>query len=198
MDRGSDGDAHGPRPVEGRVVVQDQPAGFGQLAPAGFLLAVGAGHDDLADWKKQGYCCVRLDIDERTKPNIVGNMTDLGMIRDGMYAVVYCSHSLEHLYPHEVPRALAEFYRVLKPGGSLVVLVPDLEGVPATDAVLPGSKLCGLHLYYGDAAYIEEFPHMAHHSGFVADTLQRAMTAAGFKTETKRMSNYNLMGIGVK
>lgn len=172
------------------------PAGV--HAPAGFLLSVGAGKDDLAKWKAEGFICVRLDIDPRTEPDICADMTDLGMIRDGMYSVVYCSHSLEHLYPHQVPRALAEFHRVLKPGGRLIVLVPDLEGVPATDARLPGSDLCGLHLYYGDASQIEEYPSMAHHSGFVADTLKRTMAAAGFQVETQRMSYYNLMGIGIK
>lgn len=123
-------------------------------------------------------------------------MTDLGDI--GPYDVVYCSHALEHLYPHDVPRALAEFRRVLKPGGAAVILVPDLEGVPATDDVLPGSKLCGLQLMYGDAGQIEEFPHMAHHSGFVAATLRATMAAAGFEVRTERMSFYNLMAVGVR
>ena len=181
--------------MEGRVT--EATAGAA-LAPAGFLLSVGAGSDDLKKWRESGYVCVTLDIDPRTKPNIVGNMTDLGMIRAGMYDVIYCSHSLEHLYPHEVPKTLAEFHRVLKPGGRAIVLVPDLEGVPATDDVLPGTRLCGLHLYYGDASQIEEFPAMAHHCGFVASTLRAAMEQAGFKVQTQRMSDYNLMAIGVK
>ena len=182
--------------MEGQRVSEVTPAGVS--TPAGFLLSVGAGKDDLQKWRESGYVCVTLDIDQRTAPNIVGNMTDLGMIRDGMYSVVFCSHSLEHLYPHEVPRALAEFHRVLKSGGRAIVLVPDLEGVPATDDVLPGSTTCGLHLYYGDSSQIEEFPAMAHHCGFVESTLRDVMEKAGFSVETKRMSNYNLMAIGIK
>lgn len=123
-------------------------------------------------------------------------MTELGDI--GPFDTVYSSHSLEHLYPHEVPVALREFNRVLRPGGIVVVMVPDLEGVPATDEVLPGSRLTGLHLYYGDARFIPEHPHMAHHSGFVESTLRAAMEAAGFEVTTKRMSNYNLLGMGIK
>lgn len=139
---------------------------------------------------------LRLDIDPRTRPDIVGNMTAIGAIEP--VDAVYCSHSLEHLYPHEVPIALAEFRRVLKPGGALVILVPDLEGVPATDEVLPNSDLCGLHLYYGDAAHIEEFPYMAHHCGFVASTLRGAIERAGFSAvQTQRMHHYNLMGTGI-
>lgn len=182
--------------MEGSLIDAVRPAeskGF-----AGFLLSVGAGSDDLQKWKDSGYGCVRLDIDPETKPDIVASMVDLSCIRDEMYSVVYCSHSLEHLYPHEVPRALAEFYRVLKPGGRLVILVPDLQDVPATCDVLPGSSLCGLHLYYGDASQIEAHPYMAHHSGFVESTLKEAMEAAGFNVQTQRMSYYNLMGIGIK
>lgn len=182
--------------MEGSLIDVVKPAesqGF-----AGFLLSVGAGSDDLQKWKESGYGCVRLDIDPETRPDIVGSMVDLSGIRDEMYQVVYCSHSLEHLYPHEVPRALAEFYRVLKKGGRVVILVPDLEGVPATDEVLPDSDLCGLHLYYGDFSQIEAHPYMAHHCGFVESTLRRVMEAAGFTVETQRMSYYNLMGIGIK
>lgn len=152
----------------------------------------------MEQWKKRGFSCVRLDIDPRTEPDIVGNMTDLNMIRDGMYHVIYCSHSLEHLYPHEVPRALAEFHRVLRPGGALLVFVPDLEGVAATEDKLPDSDLCGLHLYYGDAAQIEEYPWMAHHSGFVLESLKSCMEKAGFSVQAQRMSHYNLMGIGIR
>lgn len=161
------------------------------------VLAVGSGPDSMKDWINQGYEVIRLDIDPSTNPDIVGSMVDMGDI--GQHDVVYCSHSLEHLYPHEVSRALEEFYRVLKPEGVAVILVPDLEGVPATDEVLPNCcGLTGLHLYYGDARLIESHPYMAHHSGFVAETLKTALEAAGFKAKTERMSNYNLMGIGTK
>lgn len=162
---------------------------------ANTVLFVGAGRDTGAEqWA--GYEITRLDIDPSTEPDVVASMTDMGAI--GPFDTVYCSHALEHLYPHQVPWALAEFIRVLRPGGKAIILVPDLEGVPATDDVLPGSGLCGLHLYYGDAALIQEHPYMAHHCGFVAETLKAAMEAAGFVVETQRMSFYNLMAIGIK
>lgn len=161
------------------------------------VLAVGSGPDQMEDWISRGYTVVRLDIDQRTNPDIVGSMLALGDI--GPFDAVYCSHSLEHVYPHEVPIALNEFARVLRPGGSLVILVPDLEGVPATDDILPNScGLSGLHLYYGDARLIDQFPFMAHHCGFVQSTLQAAMEAAGFEVTTQRLSQYNLIGIGKK
>ena len=39
---------------------------------------------------------------------------------------VFSSHNIEHLYPHEVPLALKEFMRVLKPDGFVLMTCPDL------------------------------------------------------------------------
>jgi SAM-dependent methyltransferase len=130
----------------------------------------------------------------------LGSMTNMGDI--GPYDAVFCCHALEHLYPHEVTWAINEFYRVLKPGGKVVILVPDLEDVKPTEEALYRSDcgpISGLHLYYGDPTQIHEFPYMAHHCGFVAETLQKAIGLAPFELiETKRLPNYNLLGVGVK
>jgi hypothetical protein len=59
--------------------------------------------------------------------------------------------------------------------------------------------ICGLHLFYGDSRQINEFPHMAHHSGFVKETLAKALRIAGFgQVETQRFPHYNLVGIAIK
>jgi hypothetical protein len=158
------------------------------------VLVVGSGGDDGSAW--DGWEVVTLDIDPNAKPDILASMVDLGAI--GPYEAVYCSHALEHLYPHEVPIALAEFHRVLAPGGMVMVVVPDLQDVAPTDEALPKMGLCGLDLFYGNSREVPGRPYMAHHCGFVADTLLRAMSSAGFKTKTMRMNNYNLMGIGTK
>jgi predicted SAM-dependent methyltransferase len=47
--------------------------------------------------------------------------------RDGEAAVVYASHVLEHLTPLQARNLTREAYRVLKPGGVLRLVVPDLE-----------------------------------------------------------------------
>ena len=46
---------------------------------------------------------------------------------DGAARAVYCSHVLEHLARDDVPRALANTYRLLAPGGVFRLVVPDLE-----------------------------------------------------------------------
>ena len=163
--------------------------------PQRVVLSVGAGGDLCEYWT--GYKVVRLDIDPNTKPDVVASMTAMGDI--GPFDVVYCCHALEHLYPHDVSRALSEFHRVLKPGGRAVILVPDLEGVAPTDDDLPAmGGLSGLSLFYGDAREIEGNPYMAHHSGFIASTLHKCIEAAGFSATTQRLEKFNLMGVGTK
>lgn len=46
--------------------------------------------------------------------------------RDGTVDHILCSHFLEHVYPSEAESILADFRRVLRPGGTLHVIVPDL------------------------------------------------------------------------
>lgn len=159
------------------------------------VLIAGCGEEG-RQWTEQGWSVVRLDIDPRTEPDIVGTMAELGDI--GPFDAVVCNNALEHLYPHEVVKALAEFHRVLKSGGHAVIQVPDLEDVKASEDVIPEIGMSGLHLMYGDPTLLEEHPYMAHHSGFVESTLRRVMDLAGFETTIKRLTCHQLMGIGVK
>lgn len=78
------------------------------------------------EWLEQ-----RLDIDEQVKPDIVGTMTDMSAVLDASMDAIFSSHNIEHLYPHEVSVALAEFKRVLNPEGFAVITCPDLQSVCA-------------------------------------------------------------------
>ncbi len=48
---------------------------------------------------------------------------------DASVDVVYHAHMLEHLEADDARRFLAECHRILRPGGVLRVVVPDLEGI---------------------------------------------------------------------
>jgi len=54
-----------------------------------------------------------------------GNADDLGFLPDDSVDVVVASNLLEHLPPETVRRLLRETRRVLKPGGSLVLVQPN-------------------------------------------------------------------------
>src|SRR5262252_6440154 len=117
------------------------------------ILHAGCGGEPMPPWLDGAE--VRLEIDAAVKPDIVASMTDMGAI--GSYDAIYCSHALEHLYPHEIPLALGEFLRVLKPGGAAIIIVPDLEDAEPTDEVLyvsPGGPIAGFDLFYGHRASV--------------------------------------------
>lgn len=163
------------------------------------VLYVGCGADRLPDWL--GACDeTRLDIDPQHNPDIVADMRNLPDI--GGFDVLYCSHSLEHLSPHEVVPTLQGFLSVLKNGGGAIVFVPDLEGVSATDEVLftaPAGPICGLDLIYGYRPALKANPYMAHKTGFVAASLYKAMVDAEFRNVAViRLSDYALMAAGTK
>lgn len=165
----------------------------------GTVLHPGCGNEPLPSWMV-GVKETRLDIDAECNPDVVASITDMGDI--GQFDHVYTSHTLEHLYQYDVPKALAEFLRVLKPGGAAIIFVPDVEGVTCNNEVLYESlagPICGLDLYYGLTWYVQQNPFYAHHTAFVKETLEAQMIAAGFVEVTvKRMPDYNLMAVGKK
>lgn len=127
-------------------------------------------------------------------------MCDLGDI--GEFDIVYSCHSLEHLYPHDAMKALGEFHRVLKNGGVVIIQVPNLEGVQATEEVLftaPIGDITGLDLIYGYRKLLKDMPHMAHRNGFTPDTLRSFLEDAGFnEVHINKLPYYDMIGAAKK
>jgi hypothetical protein len=163
------------------------------------LLYVGCGGDPLPEWLHT-YKETRLDINPDCSPDIVGDMRHLGDI--GKFDCIFSQHSLEHIYPHEVIPTLQGFYDHLNDGGCVLIFVPDLEDVRATEEILfdaPAGPIAGLDLIYGYRKVLKEMPYMAHKNGFVSDTLLTALTSSGFKKSmVTRLAHYAMMGVGVK
>lgn len=58
----------------------------------------------------------------------VGDAIDLSRFPEGSFTEIYASHVLEHFdYCGAIAKALAEWHRVLAPGGALRLSVPDLD-----------------------------------------------------------------------
>lgn len=140
-----------------------------------------------ADWQE-----IRLDIDPSVAPDVVGTMTDMSAITSALVDAIFSSHNIEHLYPHEVPIALAEFRRVLGGDGFAVITCPDLQSVCALVAhdqltaaayTSPAGPIAPLDILYGHRpAMARGNLFMAHRCGFTETVLRATLQAAGFAT----------------
>lgn len=86
---------------------------------------LGCGSRYHADW-------INIDI-EPLGPGVIAHDLGRGIpLEDASCDVVYHSHVLEHIRRADAARFLVECHRVLKPGGIIRVVVPDLEGICRT------------------------------------------------------------------
>ena len=152
---------------------------------------------------------VRLDIDPGVAPDIVASITEMPMVGDGSVDAVWSAHNLEHLASHEVPVALAEFHRVLAPGGFVLVTMPDLQQVAELVAqgrledaayISAMGPIAPLDMLYGfRPALAAGNAFMGHRTGFTAGTLAVHLQTAGFQTvRVQRDGHFALWGSGVK
>ena len=165
-------------------------------APAGrrLVLHVGCGPRDHytlhESFRRPEWHEVRLDVDPGVKPDIVASITDMAPVPTDAVDAVFSHHNIEHVFAHEVPVALAEFLRVLRPGGEALIATPDLQSVAR---VIASGKLeetlyraevgevAPLDIVYGLRCDIERGrEYMAHRTGYTARTLGLRLHQAGF------------------
>lgn len=160
------------------------------------------------DWQE-----MRLDIDPDVKPDVIASITDLSPIEDASVDAVFSSHNLEHVYAHEVTVALTEFKRILRPGGFIVVTMPDMQAIAKVLAeddgydrdlirvrehgVLSGRK--PLDIIYGWPGDIQAGRHyMQHKCGFTPRLLDKLLMQSGFQGRViARGRLFDLWGVGV-
>lgn len=74
---------------------------------------------------------VNMDIvgdDKDWKVDIVADVSKLPQ-EDNSVDFIYAGHLVEHFYPDTLTPVIAEWRRVLKPGGKLVIVTPDCGSV---------------------------------------------------------------------
>lgn len=157
------------------------------------------------DWHE-----IRLDIDPRVKPDVVGTMTDMSLVDSGSVQAIFSSHNIEHLYPHEVALALGEFSRVLSDDGFAIITCPDLQSVcqlvaddkltePAYSS--PAGPIAPIDILYGHRpAMAQGNLFMAHRCGFTKKVLMATIQQAGFQSVAAlaRPAYFDLWAIAFK
>jgi SAM-dependent methyltransferase len=155
-----------------------------------------------------GWQEIRIDIDPEAAPNVVGSITDMASIFPAQsFEAVWSSHILEHLYPHEVPAALSEFRRVLKPDGFALITSPDLEAIASLildhglDHVAytsPAGPISALDMLFGHSASVANgHVHMAHKCGFTCVSLGQRLVDSGFATVLATRDGFDLWAVAL-
>jgi predicted SAM-dependent methyltransferase len=140
-----------------------------------------------------GWAQVLLDIQPAPGVDLVHDARRLAELQSATFDAVYCSHNLEHYYPHEVPLVLAGFHHVLKNDGFAEIRVPDIPAVMRhavardmdLDDVLyesPAGPISVHDVIYGYGREIESSgeDYYAHKRGFTHKSLLAALQQAGF------------------
>lgn len=143
-------------------------------------LNLGCGDKILADY-------VNVDIAPSRggkRPDVIADLRDLAIFEDAYADEVMAIHVIEHFWRWEVEAVLAEWIRVLKPGGLLVLECPNL--LAACEALLrdpqtaagPGREgQATMWVFYGDPAWKD--PLMNHRWGYTPDSLCSLLRTAG-------------------
>ena len=158
------------------------------------LLHVGCGPEDKSDLKgfdNDDWKEIRLDIDEDVNPDIVGTLTEMKLVETASVDAVYSAYNIDHIYAHEVPIALGEFYRVLKDDGLVIIKCPDLQSVAEavvqdklldTLYVSPIGPISAIDIMYGNRQEISDGnKYMEKKVGFTYSVLNGAFAEAGFQ-----------------
>ena len=177
------------------------------------FLHVGCGpnyKDKIKGFNNERWKEIRFDIDETVNPDIIGTLTDMNSVETGSMDAVYSSHNIEHIYPHEVPIALKEFYRVLKDDGIVVLTCPDLQRVceavvndKLTETLYKtsgGYPISPIDILYGWRGPLKKGNHyMAHKTGFTYSVLNNELLQAGFKMNYGgQVQDWNLFVVSFK
>jgi predicted SAM-dependent methyltransferase len=146
---------------------------------------------------------IRVDVDPKVRPDIVSSIADLSAaVEDDSVDAIWSSHTVEHLYDHEVLPAFAEFQRVINTTGFLLLRCPDLKaiarsllehGAEHVAYVSPAGPITPLDMLYGHRLSVAAGSgYMAHHTGFTEDRIGALLLEAAFAEVRTRTDNLDL------
>lgn len=130
---------------------------------------------------------IRVDIREECEPDWRGDVTLLPFGNEE-FDIVFSSHTLEHIPRDDVDRALNEWVRVLKQGGEIRLILPNIawaadrikEGIVNNDV---------LNVLYGSQEYKENF----HRVGFTPKVIAGLLEERGLEVTENETDGYNIL-----
>lgn len=130
---------------------------------------------------------INVDVAESRagkQPDVLCDLHTLTPFEDNTADEILSVHVVEHFWRWEVVNVLKEWFRVLKPGGLMILECPNLRS--ACEAFLSNPELFAgagqegqrtMWVFYGDPAWQD--PLMVHRWGYTPQSLAAVMAEAG-------------------
>lgn len=144
-----------------------------EIKPQGKKLIADIGSGPITPYMTDEGVTVSFDIREDMRPDVICDVRYLP-VPDETFDIVFSSHTLEHFGWVSVDKVLKEWSRVLKVGGELRIVVPNLRHVAqrvVDDKMLPTD----FWILYGEQDYAKNF----HAVGFTPNTLRDLVASLG-------------------
>lgn len=137
---------------------------------------------------KKGF--VNIDIEKWCGAvDVVADARNLSRYKTGTVEHIFTHALLEHLPPWDTMRALKEWCRVLKPGGTIQIETPDLERIFRdwlVDHTL--TEKLAIDNIFGGVSPTQRYKNQHHLTGFTYERLTQMMGEAGF-VDFKRLEH---------
>jgi SAM-dependent methyltransferase len=149
------------------------PAHMPDAGSLGEKLIADIGSGPISPYMRDEGVVVSFDIREELKPDVVCDVRYLP-VPDQTFDVVHSSHTLEHFSWVSVDKVLREWVRILKVGGELRIVVPNLRYVAQRlldDKILPTD----MWVLYGE----QDYPKNFHAVGFTPILLEQLVKSMG-------------------
>ena len=125
-----------------------------------------------------GYKTFNVDVRTEAGPDIVADVLSLPFDPESI-DLIYNKEVMEHLSRNDVITALKHWRSLLKPGGKLITIVPDLE-VAAIELLSGNTTGATWDILYGAQNYPENF----HKHGHTNKSLKAMLEKFGFDIES--------------
>jgi len=127
------------------------------------------------------HCDIRL----LESTDLVCKVEELPFADDSVETLL-ASHIIEHFSYREIDRVLEEWYRILRPGGNILIITPNFAYIAHGYAEGWMQYTESRNRMFGGQDYSGNF----HHTMFDSPSLGKALEGAGFRNVQDITSNY--------